>query len=698
MKKYEGDLSFLTLFKTSVQGQLTRSTNLLLEMEKGGVHPEPLKTVRGEVHTLKGDSRMIGLESIGEAAHAIEDLLAGLETAAPDDAGRRIVRVFAVIDAITDAVGRLPEEMVEIDLTAPSPAPAAVEPGEQDGRKRPGRPAAKDKAGPEEKAAESEIISLHVRRIEDLIQKSSAFPQYFNKFSFILSQLEKFKTELEADPAAAEEAKRLGALLFQFAHELSFYDLGSRQFQNEITKLKLVPLSTIFDQFPRLVRDVAEHTGKKIALTVKGKEVELDKTIVERLKTLLIHLLRNAVDHGIEGAAERRAAGKPAEGRVVLHAYNRGDTVEVEVGDDGGGIDIALVRQKAVAQGLVPRDRAGELSEDEVISLIFLPGFSTREVGQFSGRGVGMDVVSQTVRDLNGQVTVKTMKGRGTTFTVSLPLISSFIPLTVFVIGDYLYSIPSSSIMSVTRVKAGDIRRLSEGRTAITVEGADITLVDLGAFFGFSEEEDAGNKNVIIVRHKDELAGFVVQEVIYEKKMIIRKLDWINRACGVIIGAVLSGRERAIPVLNIPELFKKLKETTDVVVKVKSRRAAKDFRFKNVLLVEDSTVSRTRQREILEGRDLNVFEAANGKEALALLEKQAFDVVVTDLEMPVMNGPDFIRRLRASEAHSGLPVIVMSSYTDRLEELKALGVNTFVDKSKFTARQLIRALGMEGIQ
>jgi two-component system chemotaxis sensor kinase CheA len=180
--------------------------------------------------------------------------------------------------------------------------------------------------------------------------------------------------------------------------------------------------------------------------------------------------------------------------------------------------------------------------------------------------------------------------------------------------------------------------------------------------------------------------------------MIIRKTDWLVRVCPVVLGAVLSGRERAIPILNVPELFKKLKETTEGVVRKKAKeRGAKDFRSKNILLVEDSSVSRTRQRDILEGQNLNVFEAAHGRDALALIDKQQFDAVITDIEMPVMNGPEFIRRLRTIAGLERLPIIVMSSYNDSLENIRELGVKTFVDKTKFTAKRLLEALAVENI-
>ncbi|MBN2353278.1 MAG: response regulator [Spirochaetales bacterium] len=709
MKKFEGDPDILALFTNTARAQLTKVNNALLAVEKKGVKAESLKLIRGEIHTLKGDSRMIGLESVSGAAHAVEDLITELEKAAKGERGKLVRRIFSLLDAIGAAIERLPEEVVEIDpaeITAGNAGKAEIDSTAAGASAGSGSSAHIGSSAETEpppsptqgrREDKTEIITLNVKRIEDLIQKSSAFPQYFNKFNYIFGQLENLRNEMEADPRPAENAKQLASIVSQFSHELSFYDLGSRQFQSEITKLKLVPLATVFDQFPRLVRDIAEHTGKAVAFTVKGKDSELDKTIVERLKTVLIHLLRNAVDHGIESPAAREKAGKPKEGRIVLHASNRGDMVEVEIGDDGAGLDLDRIRETAIERGILAREDAGALGADDTMALIFAPGFSTKEVGSFSGRGVGLDVVARTVKEMNGQVSVKSTRGRGTTFTVSFPLISSFIPITVFLLGERLFGIPSAYIKSVLRVRESDRRDVAD-RPVITVEGEDIALIDLNSWLGFGEEPADANKNVIIVSSRDEISACVVRDIIYEKKMIIRKTDWLVRACPVVMGAVLSGRERAIPILNVPEIFNKLKETMRGVVRKKARApGVRDFRQKNILLVEDSAVSRTRQRDILEGQSFNVFEAAHGKDALALLEKQSFDVVITDIEMPVMNGPELIRRIRATEGLERLPVIVMSSYNDNLASLKDLGINTFVDKTKFSVKRLIEALAGEGI-
>ncbi len=720
MKKYQGDPSICALFKTSADAQIRKVNNALVSIEKDGVTQDLLKVIKSEVHTLKGDSRMIGLESISDAAHAIEDLLETLGKSDEQGAKKAGAKIFKMLDAIAHAVERLPNDMVDIqirDITGDEEPPAEASETEKRTRKhkQPEKTVETKETAPrpetvkpEKKSAaveadpardeETQIINLNVKRIEELISKSTVFPQYYNKFSFISNQLTEIRSEIEKKLKDDTLTKRLNSLAYMLSHELSFYDLSSRQFQNEITKLKLVPLSLIFDLFPRLVRDVATDTNKKVELTIQGREVELDKTMVEKLKTILIHILRNAVDHGIEQPAAREKEGKSSEGRVVLSAFNMGDNVLLEIGDDGMGLDIESIREKAVEKGLVDREKAARLTEDEIIAFIFESGFSTKEAGKYSGRGVGMDVVTQTVKDLNGEITVKTEKGKGTTFIIKLPLISSFIPITVFVVNDRLFGVPSSYVKSVVRIKKGDIRSIGENSSVITIEGTDITLVDLSEFFGLGETEDGNYKNIIIMRSQDEIAGFAVSEIVIEKKMLIRKSDWILDKCKVIIGAVLSGRERAIPIINVLELFRLLKSGHRDVTKVKARGYFKrDFRAKNVLLVEDSVVTRKRERDMLVDRSLNVFEASNGKEALEYLDKQQFDVVITDIEMPVMNGLELITRIRANASYASVPVIVVSSYSTYRENLRGLGVRSFVDKNEFSLQLLLEALKSEKI-
>jgi two-component system chemotaxis sensor kinase CheA len=710
MKKYQGDPSICALFKTSVDTQIKKVNNALVALEKEGVKPEYLKIIKSEIHTLKGDSRMIGLESISDAAHAIEDILEQLGKSNPDETKVFSVKIFRILDAISQAVEKLPNEMMDIhikeiaeesDTEQPVTAPEVESVKHPEKKKPKDQPEEKKITMPEQEIAqgeETQIINLNVKRIEDLISRSTVFPLYFNKFNFISNQLAEIRGEIEKKLKDDGLVKRLNSLAYQFSHELSFYDLSSRQFQNEITKLKLVPLALIFDLFPRLVRDVAEDTKKQVELTIQGKEVELDKTMVEKLKTILIHILRNAVDHGCEDPITREKVGKPREGRIVLSAFNMGDNIMLEIGDDGMGLDIERIRAKAVEKGLVDREKALRLTEDEVIAFIFESGFSTKQAGKFSGRGVGMDVVTQTVKELNGEITVKTEKGRGTSFILKLPLISSFIPITVFVVNEKLFGVPSSYVKSVLRIRTSDIRSIGENSSVIAIDGTDITLVDLAEFFGLGATDEAQYKNVIIIRSQDEIAGFSVSDIVIEKKMLIRKSEWILDKCKVIIGAVLSGRERAIPIVNVLELFRLLKSGHRDITKVKSRGYVKrDFRAKNVLLVEDSIVTRKRERDMLAEHSLNVFEVSNGKEALEYLDKQQFDAIITDIEMPVMNGLELITRIRSNAGFSNIPVIVVSSYSTYKENLRGLGVRSFVDKNEFSLKLLLEALRSEKI-
>jgi CheY-like chemotaxis protein len=232
----------------------------------------------------------------------------------------------------------------------------------------------------------------------------------------------------------------------------------------------------------------------------------------------------------------------------------------------------------------------------------------------------------------------------------------------------------------------------------VTLGGTDITLVDLSAFFGFGDCGEDAYRNIIVIRSQDEIAGFTVSDIVIEKKMLIRKSEWLLDKCRVIIGAVFSGRDRAIPIVNVPELFRLLKSGNRDVTKVKGRGfITRDFRAKNVLLVEDSIVTRKRERDMLSDRSLNVFEAANGKEALEYLGKQQFDVVITDIEMPVMNGLELITRIRANAGYANIPVIVVSSYGTYKDNLRDLGVRSFIDKNDFSSKLLVEALRNEKI-
>ncbi|MBN2441720.1 MAG: response regulator [Spirochaetales bacterium] len=698
------DPHILEVFKTESDNCITRVNNLLLQVEKDGASSEVFKKIKGEVHTLKGDARMLGFESISVAAHKLEDLFALLEKEEEKADSALFKNVFHLLDAIQNAVTKLPEELVSIDISLffsdEDKKPASGEKVEtlkieKTNKKEETAPVDKKEFYTDEK---SELLNINIRKIDDLIGISSIFPRYSNRFSYILDKLNDARKLIDNKNGNANLVNSMDNLVRDFSHELAFYDLSAKEFQDKITKLKLVPLASIFDLFPRLVRDIAHKTEKKVAFFMEGRDVELDKVVVDKLKAILIHMLQNAVDHGCETPEERRKAGKPEEGRIVLKALNKGDNVIIELSDDGYGLDVDRIRMKAVEKGLLKIEQAEKLPDDQIIPILFTPGFSTKEVNVYSGRGIGMDVVSNTVKELNGEITVTTLKNKGTLFSITLPLISSYIPVTVFTLMNNMYAIPSVYINSVLRVEEKSIFDAGKQWKVMSFEDMEISLIDLQVLFGLGNSQDDKNKSVIIAMYRDEITGFIVNELIYEKKMLIRKTSGMSDKFGIIIGAVLSGKEKAIPVLNIINLFEQLKQDKGSVTRIsRVKDVSKEFSVKKVLLVENSLVTRNLEKKILSKHNLVILEAGNGKEAIKYLEEQTIDMVITDIEMPVMNGIELISYMKDKANLRKIPILVISSYKTYSSKISKLNVKYFIDKSEFSESLLIETIRKENL-
>ncbi len=710
MGKDNFDPNMINLFKQEANQHILKVNNILLSFEKAGIKKEAFSDMKREVHTLKGDSRMLGFIKISEASHKLEDLFELLGKGKKGADIGLIEKIFKCLDVIQKAVDKLPEDEVDINKEIESIISLDKDDSSKEEQKiiiyednikqENGLENINSKESIKVQTNEKEIdyINLKLKKVDDLINLFSALPRYVNRFGFIINQLREIKDHIEKKYHDDEIIKNLELIIYDFSHEITFYDLATKQFQNEITKVKLVPLSTIFDLFPRLVRDIAQQTNKKINFIIKGKEVELDKGVVEKLKEILIHMLNNAVDHGCEEPEVRKKNGKPQEGNIILSAYNKGDNVVIEVIDDGHGIDVEKVREKAIEKGLIIREKANSTTDEDMIPYIFEAGFSTKKIGKFSGRGIGMDVVAKTVKEFNGEIKVNTWKNKGTTFIISLPLISFFIPVTIFQIGERIYGLPSSYIMSSLRVKKSDIKNLGESQSLINVEDMEVSLVDIENLIDYEIKSKEQNKNVIIIKYQDEITGLIVTDIILEKKMVIKKVVGLNEKFKIIIGAVLLGNDRAIPVLNIPELFRILKEGIVNITKIRNKEnSSKKIWAKNVLLVEDSLITRDHEKNVLINQNLNVFEASNGKEAIKYLENQIFDIIITDIEMPVMDGVEMIKYIKSKDKLSKIPIIVVSSYKEYRDKIQKMGVTHFINKNDFNAQTFINTLKEENI-
>ena len=330
----------------------------------------------------------------------------------------------------------------------------------------------------------------------------------------------------------------------------------SDDLQDTIMHVRMIPVSTVFTRFPRLVRDLSRQNGKQVELIMEGEETELDKSVVEVIGDPLVHLIRNAVDHGIEPEAERRAAGKDPTGRIWLRAYHKGNSVAIEVEDDGRGIDAETMRQTAVRRGIISSEEARSLEEREAMELIFAPGFSTAEtVTDISGRGVGMDVVRTNIKNLKGSVNIASETGKGTKFTLSLPLTLAIIDALMVRVSGEIFAIPLDAVSETTKIEA---RRLAEvnNRKAVTLRGEVLGIVDLDELLDLPRAAVGRDiLSVVVIHDNDRRLGLVVDRLLERQEVVIKSLGAYLGDLKGISGATIMGDGSVVLILDPHEIY-----------------------------------------------------------------------------------------------------------------------------------------------
>ncbi len=343
---------------------------------------------------------------------------------------------------------------------------------------------------------------------------------------------------------------------------MHFYELYTKQFQDLVSSLILVPLNTIFNNYPRLIRDIAISTQKDINFTIEGKDLEIDKQLIEHINNVLIHLLRNSVDHGIETPMERIKLGKQPKGNISLRAYSHMDRMIIKIKDDGRGIDIEKVKEKAIKNKLISIEEANNLTENEILQFIFKSGFSTKDsVNDFSGRGVGLDVVADTMKKFNSEVIVQTEKNKGTTFILSFPLNSSIMSITFVEINDELFALPSLNIEKVILFSETKTSVIEEEQM-IEYKNKWIPLISLKKLF-YNDKYFSNMENIIVISSQNKNYGLLVDKIIGESRMVIKTLSSLQNKIKIASG-VISLSNRDVLVLNIYELIERYKISSNI--------------------------------------------------------------------------------------------------------------------------------------
>jgi two-component system chemotaxis sensor kinase CheA len=500
-----------------------------------------------------------------------------------------------------------------------------------------------------------------------------------------------------------EDLKALGTdhdtLLDHLTNDCNHLQIITDDLQNGIRSVRMLPIATLFDLLPRMVRDLAHSQNKDIVLEVQGQEAEVDRQALELMKDPLTHLLRNAIDHGIEPPEERMAMGKPRHGTIRLCAEQRGNNLVLTVSDDGRGINLDAVRRAAIKKGLFPSEKMADLSDREVVEMIFYSGLSTSEqTTDLSGRGVGMDVVRKNLEKIHGLIQVETRPGVGTSFVLILPLtLTTSQVLLVRVAGETvaLPMINVERILHVNVVKVGSI----EGHPAIYAEGRPLPLVSLASVLKVPDVEQALPSDakipVVILSVAEKRIALRVGGFLSTQQVVIKSLGGQLRRVRNVAGAAILGDGQLVTILNVSDLMKSLQAKS--VASLGPPIITKESRRWRVLLADDSLTTRTLEKHILENAGYEVLTAADGQEAWELIsknEKALPDLVVSDINMPRMDGLSLTQSIKGDSSYARMPVVLVTSLEspqDRLHGMEA-GADAYIVKSTFDQRELLETI------
>lgn len=471
----------------------------------------------------------------------------------------------------------------------------------------------------------------------------------------------------------------------------------SHRLYNEVISSRMVPFSDGLHGFPRMVRDLSREMGKQVRLEIAGAATPVDRDILEKLEAPLSHLIRNAIDHGMETREERAAAGKNIEGTLILEARHVAGMLNISLSDDGKGINPEDLRGKIVEKGYVTREMAGNLSRAELFEFLFLPGFSTaKDVTEISGRGVGLDVVFTMAHEVGGTVRVESEAGRGARFFLQLPLTLSVLRTLLLSIADEPYALPLSRIDRVLSITRADIEEI-EDHSYCTVDSEHVGILDARQLFQLPPPSSIPDHySIIIISDRMNRYGLVVDRVIGEENLVVRPLDSrLGKIPNVSAGAILDDGSPVV-IFDVDDLVRSIHQllTTGKLQKIGSEHQLRPSAKKQILVVDDSLTVREVERRLLESAGYEVATAVDGVDGWNTLMARPFDLLVTDVDMPRMNGIDLVRTVKGDPLLKNMPVMIVSykeREEDRLRGLEA-GANYYLTKGSFHDESLLEAV------
>ena len=479
---------------------------------------------------------------------------------------------------------------------------------------------------------------------------------------------------------------------------VSAVSLVTTDLQIAVMKTRMLPVSKVFNKFPRLVRDLSRELNKEIELVTSGEDTELDKSIVEEIGDPLVHMIRNSCDHGIESPEEREAKGKPRKGTVKLQAYNEGNQIVIAIEDDGAGMDPEFLKKKAIEKGVISEREAAQLTDKEAYALIFRPGFSTAaKVTGVSGRGVGMDVVKTNIEKLNGIIDIDSEVGKGSVFKLKIPLTLAIMQSLLVSVQEEFFAIPLASVLETVRISIDEIYTI-EGKNVLRLRNEILPLVRLSDMFGVEQVFDTGEHvYVVIIGLAESKLGIIVDGLVGQEEIVIKSMGDYLQGIEGIAGATIRGDGGVTLITDVAAMMKLAKEinvdlTQQATTQTEERTRPEDF---NILIVDDSKTDRTIMRKSIAPLGVTLTEATNGVEALNLIKSgdKQFDAVLIDIEMPQMDGYTLAAEIRKYSRYKNLPLLAVTSRVSKADRLRGIeaGMTEYITKP-YSAEYLIETV------
>ena len=747
----------LAMFRIEAEEHIKALSSGLLYLEKlpGAEEQERIvETIYREAHSLKGAARAVNLLDVESICQMLESIFSRLKNKELNLSAEMFDTLHSVVDSIshliqspnTINVSEITSNLEHLENGKVTDKKNKVDNRKQEQQRCNLQPVEKLESVVNPKSARNDksIFSDTVRistmkldslllQIEELLAAKLSSEQQILEFHEITSRLNQWKKEFEKygpDLKVVERSfqdqkenipedhmkqvyQRVAGFLFLCQTQLKWFEnklIGMSNLAEErsrllssmvdslmmdIKQVLMLPFSTLLKIVPKIVRDISRDQGKKVELITRGSTIEVDRRILEEMRDPIIHLLRNCIDHGIEKPEERIEHDKSESGtiRVIINQLSD-NKIEILVSDDGAGIDPGEVKKAAIKKGVLSKVEAQNLSEKEMLGLVFLSDVSTSSIiTDLSGRGLGLAIVREKVEKLGGMISLETRPEQGTTFRLVLPVtLSTFRGILIRVSGQ-VFIVPTSHVERVTRVKPDYIKTV-KNRETVSLNGHVVSLIQMADVLEIHRIADTGRKSsyiqILVLKSSDRTIAFCVDEVLNEQEILVKTLGKQLTRVRNVSGATILGSGEVVTILNVSDLVKSaLKLSVSSIKRSKSQKQVEEK--KSILVAEDSITSRILLKNILESAGYKVKTTINGLEALAELRSNSFDLIVSDIEMPGVNGFDLVSKVRSENKTSELPVVLVTALESSGDRERGIdvGANAYIVKRDFNQSNLL---------